>query len=217
VNEMSIRILIADDHRLVREGLSALIAKQPGLEVVAEAEDGRTAVSLATKLKPDIVVMDISMPELNGIEATRRIIADVPGVKVIALSMYSDRKFVIEILGAGASGYILKDCAFTELRLAIKTVLQNQTYLSPQIADLIVDSYIRNRDMKDLLLNPLTGREKEVLQLISEGKNTKEIASILSLSVKTVETHRSNIMSKLKIYNIAELTKYALKEGIASL
>jgi len=157
------------------------------------------------------------MPELNGIEATRQIIADVPDAKIIALSMYFDKKFVMEILEAGASGYILKDCAFSELCSAIQTVLQNITYLSPKITNVVVDACIRGRGTKGSPSHSLTGREKEVLQLISEGKSTKEIASLLFLSIKTVETHRNNIMHKLKIYNIAELTKYALREGISSL
>ena len=215
---MPIKILLAEDHRIVREGLRALIEKQKDMEVVAEAKNGRSTVQLARKLVPDIVIMDITMPELNGIEATRQILAKAPGIKVIALSMHSDRRFVLEILSAGASGYLLKDCAFEELAQAIRIVTANQTYLSAKISKIVIKDYVRR-----LLLNNapvssiLTAKEREILQLLAEGKATKEIASRLEISIKTVDTHRKSIMNKLDIHSIAELTKYAIRSGLTSL
>lgn len=214
---MSIRILLADDHKIVREGLRALLEGQPDVKVVAEAEDGRTAVQLAQKLSPDVAIMDVTMPGLNGIEATRRIVAEVPGVRVIALSMHSDRRFVAEMFKAGASGYLLKDCAFEELARAINTVVANQLYLSPEIADVVVEDYVRHLTETDpWALSDLTSREREVLQLLAEGKSTRQIASDLHLSVNTVATHRQHIMEKLDIDNIAGLTKYAIRAGLTS-
>ena len=215
---MSIRILLADDHKIVREGLGALIDQQSGMEVVAQAEDGRTAVELARKLSPDVVIMDIGMPELNGVEATRQILAMVSGVRVIALSMHSDRRFVGEMLRAGASGYLLKDCAFEELDRAVRTVISNRIYLSPGITGVVVEDYLhpaRSRDKGASSL--LTSREREVLQLLAEGKSTKQIAFDLKLSGKTIETHRQRIMKKLKLHAIADLTKYAIRTGLTSL
>ena len=215
---MIIRILIADDHKIVRDGLRSLLDKHSGIEVVGEAETGRMAVKLASKLLPDVVVMDIGMPDLNGIEATRQIITDRPGVKVIALSMHSDKRFVRGILKAGASGYLLKDCAFEELARAIQTVLSGRVYLSPQITDVVVDDYKKVTSERDVsALSSLSPREREVLQLLAEGKNTKEIAFDLSLSVKTIETHRQRITEKLDIHTVAELTKFAIREGLTSL
>ena len=215
---MSIRIILADDHKIVREGLRALIEKNPGFEVVAEAEDGRTTVKLTKELSPDIVIMDIAMPDMNGIEATRRIIEQVPNVKVIALSMHSDIRFVVEMLKAGASGYLLKDCASEELTNAIRAVTRNRTYLSPELADTVIKDYSRLISKEDLSsFSLLTNREREALQLLSEGKTTREIATLLKISVKTVETYRQKIMDKLDIHSIAELTKYAIREGLTSL
>jgi len=215
---MSLRILLADDHRIMREGLRSLLEKQPGMEVIAEAENGRATVRLSRELKPDVVVMDIAMPDLNGIEATRQIIAESPGVKVAALSMLADTKFVREMHGAGASGYLLKDAAFEELGNALRTVTNDQTYLSPKIADLVVKDYLLNLSTKDSSTSPvLTNREREVVQLFAEGKTTKQISSLLYVSVKTVETHRKKIMDKLGINSMAALTKYAIREGLTSL
>ncbi len=215
---MKLRILIADDHRIMREGLRSLLEKQPGMEVIAEADNGRTTVQLSRKFKPDVVLMDIIMPDLNGIEATRQIVNDVPGIKVVALSMHSDSKFVTEMLSVGASGYLLKDSAFEELGNALHTVMKNQTYLSPKIADLVATNNLSNTPIKDSLIPQcLTNREREVLKLFAEGKTTKEIASCLYLSIKTIETHRKKIMDKLGFNNIAELTKYAIREGLTSL
>jgi len=215
---MSIRILLADDHKIVREGLRTLLEKQPGMEVVAEAEDGCTAVRLVWELSPDVVIMDIAMPDLNGIEATRQIIAKNHRIKVVALSMHSDRRFVAGMLKAGASGYLLKDCAFEELAQAVRTVVANQTYLSPMIARIVVKDYLYHLPKTDFqALSILTPRERQVLQLIAEGKTMKEIASHLYVSVKTAETHRRHIMCKLDIKSLAELTKYAIREGLTSL
>ena len=214
---MSLRILLADDHKIMREGLRSLIEKQPGMEVIAEAENGRTTVALSRKLKPDVVIIDIAMPDLNGIEATRQIIADSPDVKVTALSMLSDTKFVREMLSAGASGYLLKDSAFEELGKALRTVVNNQTYLSPKIASLVVKDYLGNIAKDSSTFPVLTNREREVLQLFAEGKTTSKIASCLYVSVKTIETHRKKIMDKLGFKSIAELTKYAIREGLTSL
>lgn len=215
---MSVKIILADDHRIMREGLRALLEKQSGMEVIAEAEDGRSTVDLAHELKPDVVVIDISMPDLNGIDATRQIIEAAPHIKVIALSMHSDRKFVREMLSAGASGYLLKDSAFEELGTALAAVIKNQTYLSPKIADTVIKDYLGKIDPTDSKTSPsLTSREREVLQLLAEGKTTKEIASKLCVSVKTIETHRKQIMEKVGLNSVAELTKYAIREGLTSL
>lgn len=218
IGDMSIRILLADDHKIVREGLKALLEKQSGMEVIAEAEDGRTTVKLVLELSPDVVIMDVGMPDMNGIEATRQIIANAPGVKVVGLSMHSDRRFVVEMLKAGARGYMLKDCAFEELANAILAVASNRTYLSPEIANIVIRDYAHLLSKEDLsVFSILTVREREVLQLLSEGKTTRECASCLKVSVKTVETHRQQIMNKLNIHSIAELTKYAIREGLTSL
>ena len=216
---MNIRILLADDHKIVREGIKTLLDKQPAFEVIAEAENGRTTVNMVQELSPDVVIMDIAMPDMNGIEATRRIIEKVPTIKVIALSMHSDRRFVGEMLKAGASGYLLKECAFEELTNAIHAVFANRTYLSPEIAESVIQDYahILSKSKKDLsVFSILTNREREVLQLLAEGKSTKEIASKLRISVKTVETYRRLIMDKLDIHSTAELTKYAIREGLTT-
>jgi len=215
---MSIRILLADDHKILRDGLRALLEKQSGMEVIAEAGDGRATVQLVRELLPNVVIMDIAMPDLNGIEATRQITALAPNVKIVALSMHSDKRFVAEMLKAGASGYLLKDCAFEELDNAIRAVIANRTYLSPKIADIIIKDYTRLFPKTEFsVFSILTLREREVLQLLAEGKTTKEISSSLNISAKTVETYRKQIMDKLDIHSIAELTKYAVREGLTSL
>jgi DNA-binding NarL/FixJ family response regulator len=215
---MSIKILIADDHQILRQGLRTLIEKDPDLKVVAEAEDGRKTVRLVEELQPQVVIMDVNMPELNGIEATRQIIAKAPGVKVIALSMHTDRRFVINMMRAGASGYLLKDCAFEELSQAIRLVLDNKTYLSPGVAEIIIKDYVAGLPQQgSAAYSVLTPREREVLQLMAEGKSTSQIAEVIHVSVKTVETHRQQIMHKLGIRSIAELTKFAIREGLTSL
>jgi len=215
---MKVKIILADDHKIIREGLKALLEKQQGIEVIAEAQDGISTVRLTKKLFPDLVIMDIGMPDMNGIDATRMIISETKNVKVIALSMHSDRRFVLEMLKAGASGYLLKDSAFEELTLAINTVMAGQPYLSPKITDVVIREYIHAPQKNERsVFTTLTAREREVLQLIAEGKSTKQIASSLNVSVKTIETHRQQIMEKLNIHSIAELTKYAIREGITSL
>jgi len=215
---MKIKVLLADDHSMMRGGLRMLLEQHAELSVVGEAEDGRETVRLANKLSPDVVVMDIAMPDMNGIEATRKILADRPGAKVIALSMHSDRHFVSEMLKAGATAYLLKQCAVDELITAIKTVLKNQTYLSPCISGVVVDNFVRNTAKSGpSAFSHLTDREREVLQLMAEGKSSKEIANQLNLSIKTIETHRMKVMEKLNIHTVAELTKYAIREGLTSL
>ena len=213
-----IRVLIADDHQIVRDGLRSLLEKEPDIEVIAAVEDGRTTVRLVEELQPDIVIMDISMPGLNGIEATRKITRDFPNIKIIALSMHDDGRFVMNMLKAGASGYLLKDCAFKELTKAIHVVVRTgKSYLSPDITDVVVSSYVTGSSGPEpLLYSALTPREREVLQLVVEGKTSSQIAEILYISVKTVETHRTQLMHKLKITNLADLVKYAIKEGITS-
>ena len=212
------RIVVADDHKIVRDGLQSLLEKQPDMEVVGEADNGRTAVSLAQELSPDIVILDIAMPELNGIEATRQLTLKNPKVKVLALSMHSDRRFVAQMFRSGASGYLLKDCAFEELVAAIRAVVTGQTYLSPGITNMMVRDYVRRLSSDDSSKSDLlTSRECEVLQLLAEGNSTKEIASQLNVSIKTVETHRLQIMGKLDIHSVAQLTKFAVREGYTSL
>jgi DNA-binding NarL/FixJ family response regulator len=229
------KVLLADDHRIVREGLRSLLEGQPDLEVVAEASDGRQAVEMAKQLNPDVIVMDVAMPQLNGIEATRQVVADEPGMKVIALSMHSDRRFVSESLKAGASGYVLKDSAFEELISAIRAVVADRVYLSPRVAGVVVEDYVRRLPTRGRetaharsdaapghapapsVFDAITPREREVLQLMAEGYATKEVAHRLHVSVKTVETHRRQIMDKLDLHSVAELTKYAIREGLTAL
>jgi DNA-binding NarL/FixJ family response regulator len=219
---MSTTVLLADDHRLIREGLRGLLEKQRGVEVVAEAEDGRTAVRLARKMQPDVIVMDVSMPELNGVDATRQIVAvsrrpSGNKTRVIALSMYSDKRLVAEMLRAGACGYVLKQCAFEELLDAIRTVMGNETYLSPVIAGVLVEEYVRTGAEGDgSAFSLLSPREREVLQLVGEGKTTKGIALDLHLSPKTVDAHRRKTMEKLGLYGVADLTRYAVRQGLVA-
>ena len=215
---MTVRILIADDHKILREGLKSLLEKQPEFAVVAEAQDGLSAISAAKKHKPDIAILDIGMPDLNGIEVTRRIRSEIAETRVIALSMHADRRFVMGILEAGANGYLLKDSAFAELITAVTAVAKGKMYLSPSIAETVVKNSLEKLDRKDEGSSVLlSGREREVLQMIAEGKSTKEIALKLFVSTKTVETHRKQIMDKLNIRTVAGLTKYAIREGLTSL
>jgi DNA-binding NarL/FixJ family response regulator len=215
---MSIQIVIADDHKLMREGLSSLLMQNADIVVVGQANNGREAVQMTEKCRPDLVVMDVSMPDLNGIDATRQIIARSPRTKVIALSMHSDRQFVAEMFRAGARGYLLKDSAFEELANAILKVARNETYIAPKLSGFNIEDYTRSDEPSDVLIKPrLSHREREVLQLMAEGKGTKEIAAELHLSSKTVETHRQHLMDKLEIYSVAELTKFAIREGLTTL
>jgi DNA-binding NarL/FixJ family response regulator len=218
-----IKIVIADDHQIIRQGLRSLLKSQPGVEVVAEAEDGRSAVKLAAELEPDVVVMDINMPDLNGIDATRQIThrnGGQPGhsPKVVGLSAYSDRRFTMEMLNAGASGFVVKDAAFVELAEAIRTVVSDKVYLSPSIAGFVVEPAADNGPAEiPSAFSQLSPREREILQLTAEGKAMKEIAVQLDISIKTVETHRRKVMEKLGMDSVAELTKYAIREGLTSL
>jgi DNA-binding NarL/FixJ family response regulator len=215
---MSIRIILVDDHKLMRDGLHALLERNAGMEVIATAENGRIAVQLAQKLKPDIMIMDISMPEMNGIEASRRILTDSSAIKIIALSMHSDRRFVEGMLGTGVSAYLVKDCPIEELCHAIRLVHEGGTYLSQQVAGTVVEGYLAKLSNNGISApSILTVREREVLQLIAEGLKTKQIAERLHVSVKTIETHRRQIMEKLNLRSIAQLTKYAIREGLTTL
>ncbi len=217
---MRLRILLVDDHKIIRDGLRLLIEKQPDMQVVAEAGNGRDAVQLVQELSPDVVVLDVGMPELNGIEASRRIKSFNEQIRIVALSMHCDRRFIAEMLSAGASGYVLKDCAFSELVRAIEAVGAGETYLCPRVADVMVKDYVSrlSHARADSVEPPsLSGREREVLQLLAEGKATKQVAALLQVSVKTIETHRQRIMQKLQLGSVAELTKYAIREGLTSL
>jgi DNA-binding NarL/FixJ family response regulator len=216
---MDIRLLLADDHKILRDGLKSLIEREPGMCVVAEAENGRQTIALARKAAPHVIIMDIAMPDLNGIEATRRILEENPNTKIVALSGHANKRFVKGMLTAGASAYVLKKRAYEDLVRAVKAVLKGKKYLSPTIARGVINDYVElsNTAVPE---NPafvvLTDREREVLQQVAEGKTTKEIAAALRVSVKTIETHRRNIMEKLNLHSVAELTKYAIREGVTS-
>lgn len=215
---MKTLVMIVDDHQIVRDGLKAILQNEEGIGVIAEADNGRSALRLIKELKPDIAIMDIAMPDLNGIDATRHIAAEHPDVKVLVLSMHHDKRMVIEVFNAGASGYLLKECASGELLRAIKAILKGETYLSPKISSIV---------LKDLAKRPkgdipsdvfsLSPREREVLQLLAEGKSMKETAFTMDVSIKTVEAFRKRLMDKLKVNSIAELTKIAIREGLTSL
>ncbi len=214
---MSIRIVLADDHAILRHALSRAMQQEDDMEVVGQASDGHSAVELARELRPDIVVMDISMPDLNGIEATREIQREAPGVKVIGLSMHSAKRYLTEMFRAGASGYLLKNCDFDELTRAMRTVAEGRTYVSPSISNVVVKDLTRTEEkIEPTGLSLLTQREREVLQLVAEGRTTKQIAVRLHISPKTVDTHRLRVMNKLEIDNVARLTKYAIREGLTS-
>jgi DNA-binding NarL/FixJ family response regulator len=215
---MKIRVMLADDHRLFRDGLRTLLHQQADIEVVGMAVDGSSVTEVAGACKPDVVLMDMSMPGLNGIEATRRLVAEYPDVRVVMLSMHADRRFVVESLCAGALGYVLKDCEIGDLVEAIKSVGKRQIYLSKTIAEAVVRDYLAlTIQQPESAFAVLSAREREVLQKLSEGHSAKEIAATLQVSIKTVETHRKNIMDKLNIHSIAELTKYAIREGLTPL
>lgn len=213
-----ITILLADDHKIVRDGLCALLEREADFTVVAAVQDGRTALEKVTALAPSVAILDIGMPDLNGIEAARRIKAARPQTLVIGLSMHADRRFIAEMLRAGASGYLLKDCAFEELNRAIRAVVGGGTWLSPRIAGTVIEDYINQLAAgAPAPAGTLSDREREVLQLIAEGMTTKQIALKLGVSTKTIETHRQNIMNKLDLHSVAELTKYAIREGITEI
>jgi len=214
---MRIKILLVEDHTLVRKGLVSLLESESEIEVVGEAENGREALAMAESLQPDIIVMDMSMPELNGLDATRQILKSNPLTSIIILTMYTDEEYVIEVIKTGAKGYLFKQAAPTELITAINTVNKGEIYLSPQISEtvkeLIKTEIPRNSSKKD---NVLTSREREIVQLIAEGNSNKKIAEVLFISVKTVDSHRTKIMSKLKLHSTADITRYAIRKGLVS-
>lgn len=215
---MKTKILLVDDHKILRDGICSLLKGYDDIEVIGEAPDGKTALQMVNELLPDLIIMDISMPDMNGIDATRRIRNEHPDVKVIALSMHHDKQFVSEIFRAGASGYLIKDSAFDELDHAIRIVMNGKTYINPQIASLVVESLISQSSMPpSQSFSLLTEREREVLQLIAEGRSTKQIAFDLHVSSKTVESHRRQVMGKLNVRSVAELTKFAIREGLTSI
>lgn len=215
---MSIKVILADDHNIVREGLKSLLKSSNDIVVIAEASNGRETVSLARQLEPDVVVMDVTMPDMNGVDATQKITQLAPDVRVLALSSHSDGVYVKGMLEAGAKGYLIKDAAISELLTAITVVSQGRIYVSPSIADTLVGDYVQRVKGE---IGPdtqvLSTREREVLQLVSEGKSSSQIASSLYLSERTIEAHRKRIMDKLGMRSIAELTKYAIREGLTSL
>jgi two-component system response regulator NreC len=211
MKEKKTRILLADDHPIVRQGFRLILESEPDIEIIGEASNGREAVTMAERLQPDIVVMDVAMPELNGIEATRRLSTLSPRTKVLALSMHKDSVYVREILKAGARGYLLKDALDRDLVAAVKALMRGEGYLSPAVSDLVLTDYRRH------VTNPidlLTSREREVLQMIAEGKTNKDIATTLSLSVYTVDAHRGRIMEKLNLHSTSELVRFAIRNGI---
>lgn len=215
---MSIGTLIVDDHGIIREGLRSLLSRQPDIEIVGEAIDGRKAVELVREIVPDVIMMDITMPNLNGVDATRHIVREFPETKVIALSMHSSSIFVADMIKAGVSGYLLKDCLFDEVVEAIRIVYDGGTYISPGIVSVIVNDYVnRLTGVRGLPLEALTDREREVLQLIGEGKNTKQIARELHLSTKAIEANRRKIMDKLNSQSVAGLVKWAILGGLTTL
>ena len=213
----TVRILLADDHKLVRAGIRSLLQRLPDIEVVAEASDGREALRLIEEHRPQIVLMDIAMPELNGLEATRRVAKTFPDVSVIILSIYSDEEHVYQALRAGASGYLLKGAAIEELELAIRAVAQRETYLSPPVSKHMIMEYVRRTSGDPRSAERLSPRQTEVLQLVAEGKSMKQIALGLGISVKTVETHRAALMTRIGVWDVAGLVRYAVKIGLIDL
>jgi DNA-binding NarL/FixJ family response regulator len=211
-----IKILIADDHQIFRQGLKNLLSHESAFRVVGEASDGRSAVQMASELQADIVVMDIAMPAMDGIEATRQLTSALPATKIIALSMHTSRRFADEMIKAGAKGYVLKDGAFEELAEAIRVVLSGKIYLSPRVSAAANGDGNGNSPHESPVTHRLSPRERDVLRLLAQGRSTKEIAGDLELSVKTIETHRRQFMDKLNLFSVAELTKYAIREGLAS-
>ncbi len=212
---MSLRLLLADDHPIFREGVRSLLISQPEVEVVAEVEDGAGAVEAVRAQQPDVVLLDVSMPGMNGLDATLRITTEAPSAKVLCLSMHSDRRFVDAALRSGARGYLLKDCALDELVSAIHAVVAGQIYVSPRLADVVLAGY-RAKDGARSAINLLTPREREVLQLLAEGYSARQISERLHVSVKTVGTHREHLMQKLGTNSLAGLTKFAIREGLTT-
>jgi DNA-binding NarL/FixJ family response regulator len=210
---MTLRVVIADDHRIIRDGLRSVLALEKDVEVVGEAGDGRVAPAMVEQLMPDVIIMDIAMPSLNGVDATRIMARSFPGVRVIGLSTYSDKRFVKGMLDAGASGFVVKSAAAEDLVRALRAVCQGHIYLSPEVSACLLPPPISGENKR----TSLSGKEREVLQLVAEGHSSKEIATALRISVKTVDTHRSNIMNRLNLHSIAALTKYAIRAGLTTL
>ena len=211
-----IRVLLADDHALVRAGIRSLLQTFQDIEVVAETGDGQEALTLIEQHRPDVVLMDIAMPGMNGLEVAARVAKDLPGVRVIILSMHNNEEYVLQALRAGSKGYLLKDAATAELEVAIKAAVRGETYLSPVVSKHVIGDYVRRVGGEASSLEQLTPRQREVLQLIAEGRTTKEIAQILNISVKTVETHRAQLMERLDIHDVAGLVRYAIRVGVVS-
>lgn len=209
--DMSIKVLLVDDHAILRDGLRLLIESQSDMEVVGEAENGQTAIDNALKLRPDVIIMDVAMPDMNGIEASSQILAEMPDVKILALSMHSDREYVMDMIKVGVSGYMEKECVADELIRAIHTVAANETYLTPKIATIVVAEHV-----DDHSLNALTDKEIKVLRLLADGISTRAISDQFDVNIKTIEAHRRRIMQKLQIDNFAELLKYAIRNGLTS-
>lgn len=214
MNMGKVRVLLVEDHTLVRAGFRALLEKLEGVQVIGEVSNGRDALKVSKELQPDVVLMDIAMPEMNGLQATARIRQECPNTKILMLSMYTNEEYLKEALRAGAAGYLLKDADRTELELAIKTVWRGDTYLTPAVAKFTVNAYCRKDDPDPGPLGRLTGRQREILQLIAEGCSTKQIAQRLDLSVKTVETHRAQLMDRLEIHDIPGLVRLAIRTGL---
>lgn len=212
----SIRVLLADNHTLVRAGLRALLQSLESIEVVAEAEDGREALRLVETHQPDVVLMDVAMPGMNGLEATARVLKDFPAVHVIILSMHANEEYVLQALRAGAVGYVLKDSGVSELELALKAVSRGETYLSPAVSKHVVADYVRRVGGESNSLGHLTPRQREILQLLAQGRSMKEIAQLLYISIKTVETHRAQLMERLDIHEVAGLVRYAIRMGLVT-
>jgi DNA-binding NarL/FixJ family response regulator len=212
----TIRVALADDHALVRAGIRALLEKLPDVEVVGEADSGRAALELIKKSAPNVILLDISMAGLGGLEALPRIVRNFPAVKVLILSAHANEEFVLRALRSGAAGYMLKDAAAEELELAIKAVAQDKTYLGPSISRTVVESYLQRSTGEQGPIEELTARQREILQLIAEGKNTKEIAGTLDISVKTVEAHRLQLMARVDIHDVPGLVRYAIRSGLVS-
>ncbi|MBW4483706.1 MAG: response regulator transcription factor [Tildeniella torsiva UHER 1998/13D] len=213
----TIQLVIADNHTLVRAGFRSLVEELDGIEVIGEAENGRDALHLIETLKPQIVLMDIAMPEMNGLEATARIAREFPQVKVLILSMHANEEYVYQALRSGASGYLLKDSGTEELELALRAIARGETYLCPAVSKYVVSDYVRRLSQDQNPLDQITPRQREILQLIAEGKSTKDIADILYISTKTVETHRTQLMDRLDIHDIAGLVRYAIRTGLVVL
>lgn len=212
------RIVIAEDHTILREGLRALLSSQENLEVVGEAEDGREAIRQVEKLTPDLILMDLSMPKMNGIEAIREIRRRVPETRILALTVHKAEEFILEVLQSGADGYIPKDASSNELMMAIKSILMGKRYLSPSVSNVVIEGYLESRRTSEFITpwGKLTKREREILKLIAEGYKNKDIADYLCISVKTVEKHRSNLMKKLDLHSAAALTAYAMERGLVT-